>query len=81
VLRGLPGLDLDPEAVRAVLGDPDPVRAGIAAAAREARALLAIPGVAGVNLSGLASGRGYEFAAAVKAEVAGLIRAEAGHGR
>jgi methylenetetrahydrofolate reductase (NADPH) len=81
VLRGLPGLDLDPEAVREVLDDPDPVRAGIAAAAREARALLAIPGVTGVNLSGLASGRGYEFAAAVKAEVAELIRAEAGHGR
>ena len=35
---------------------PDPVAAGIAAAVAEARALLAVDGVAGVNLSGLASG-------------------------
>jgi methylenetetrahydrofolate reductase (NADPH) len=74
VLSGLPGLDLDPAAIEAVLADPDPVRAGIRAAGREARALLAIPGIAGVNLSGLASDRGYEFAASVKAEIAGLIR-------
>ena len=40
----------------------------------EARALLAIPGVAGVNISGLASARGYEFAAQVKAELAQRIR-------
>ena len=74
VLRGLPGLELDPAAVRRVLDDPDPVAAGIAAAAREARALLAIPGIAGVNISGLASARGYEFAAQVKAELAAHIR-------
>jgi methylenetetrahydrofolate reductase (NADPH) len=79
VLRGLPGLELDPAAVRRVLDDPDPVAAGIAAAAREARALLAIPGVAGVNISGLASARGYEFAAQVKAELAARIREEGGH--
>lgn len=80
VLTGLPGLDLDPAAVGAVLADPDPVQAGIRAAAREARALLQIPGVAGVNLSGLASARGYEFAASVKAQIAGLIREQHGHG-
>ena len=74
-LSGLPGLELDPAAVRGVLGHRDPVAAGIAAAAREARALLAIPGVAGVNISGLASARGYEYGAEVKAEVAGRIRA------
>jgi 5,10-methylenetetrahydrofolate reductase len=79
VLRGLPGLELDPAAVRRVLDDPDPVAAGIAAAAREARALLAIPGVAGVNISGLASARGYEFAAQVKAGLAARIREEGGH--
>jgi methylenetetrahydrofolate reductase (NADPH) len=79
VLSGLPGLELDPVAVRAVLSHPDPVAAGIAAAAREARALLAIPGVAGVNISGLASARGYEFGARVKAELAQLIRAGGGH--
>ena len=74
-LSGLPGLELDPAAVRGVLGDRDPVAAGIGTAAREARALLAIPGVAGVNISGLASARGYEYGAGVKAELAGRIRA------
>ncbi len=79
VLRGLPGLELDPAAVRRVLDDPDPVAAGVDAAAREARALLAIPGVAGVNISGLASARGYEFAAQVKAGLAARIREEGGY--
>jgi len=74
VLSGLPGLELDPAEVRAVLDDPDPVAAGITAAARQARALLSIPGVAGVNISGLASDRGYTFAAQVKAELARQIR-------
>ena len=76
VLAGLPGLELDPAVVRRVLDDPDPVAAGIAAAAQEARALLKIPGVAGVNVSGLASARGYVFAARVKAELAARIREE-----
>jgi hypothetical protein len=80
-LSGLPGLELDPDAVRRVLDDPDPVAAGIAAAAREARALLGIPGVAGVNISGAASTRGYEFAARVKAELAARIREERDHDR
>ncbi len=74
-LSRLPGLELDPAAVRAVLDAPDPVAAGVAAAARQARALLDIPGVAGVNISGLASARGYEFAARIKAELAQQIRA------
>jgi methylenetetrahydrofolate reductase (NADPH) len=56
-LSGLPGLELDPAVVREVLDDPDPVVAGIAAAARQALALLGIPGVAGVNISGLARKR------------------------
>jgi methylenetetrahydrofolate reductase (NADPH) len=73
-LGALPGLELDQAAVRAVLADPDPVEAGIAAAVREAAALLAIPGVAGVNLSGLGSARGYQYAAAVKAQLARRIR-------
>lgn len=80
-LSRLPGLELDPAVVRAVLDDPDPVAAGVAAAARQARALLAIPGVAGVNVSGLASARGYEFAARIKAELAARIRAEAADDR
>jgi predicted metal-dependent phosphoesterase TrpH len=73
-LSGLPGLELDPAVVRAVLDDPDPVAAGIAAAARQAGAMLAIPGVAGVNISGSASARGYEFSARIKAELAVRIR-------
>ncbi len=76
VLSALPGLELDPAAVRAVLAATDPVEAGIAAAAREAMTLLAVPGVAGVNLSGLGSARGYEYAAAIKAELARRIREE-----
>lgn len=49
LLNALPGLELDPAAVRAVLADPDPVEAGIAAAVQEAAALLTVPGVAGVR--------------------------------
>ena len=66
-------------AVRRVLDGPDPVAAGLQAAADEARALLRIPGVVGVNLSGLASARGYTYAAQVKAELAQRIRARAAH--
>lgn len=73
VLR-LPGLDLDEAAVATVLSAPDPVAAGIDAAVTEARALLAVDGVAGVNLSGLASGRGEVFAAQVKAEVGRRVK-------
>ena len=43
VLSGLPGLELDPAAVRRVLDDPDPVAAGITAAAGEARPCSASP--------------------------------------
>ena len=77
VLQRFPGLHLDDAAVARVLGAPDPVAAGIAAAVAEARALLAVPGVVGVNLSGLASAAGEETAAAVKAEVATRIREDA----
>jgi 5,10-methylenetetrahydrofolate reductase len=74
LLQRFPGLVLDPAAIDAVLATPDPVSAGIDAAAAEARALLAVPGVAGVNLSGLASGRGERAAAEVKAAVAAEVR-------
>ena len=76
----LPGLELDQAAVRRVLASPDPVAAGIAFAAGEARTLLSIPGIAGVNISGLASARGYEFAARVKADLAQRVRDEFGEG-
>jgi 5,10-methylenetetrahydrofolate reductase len=76
ILQRFPGLHLDDAAVQRVLSASDPVAAGISAAVAEARALLAVPGVVGVNLSGLASDRGEEIAAAVKAEVAVRIREE-----
>jgi methylenetetrahydrofolate reductase (NADPH) len=79
VLSALPGLELDPASVRRVLDDPDPVEAGLAAAADEGRALLGIPGVVGVNISGMASARGYIYAARLKAELARRIRAGGAH--
>lgn len=77
VLQNFPGLQLDPEQVSAVLDAPDPVNAGISAAVTEARALLDVDGVAGVNLSGLASGRGETVAARIKATVGRTILAAA----
>jgi methylenetetrahydrofolate reductase (NADPH) len=80
-LAALPGLELDRAAVAAVLAAPDPVEAGVRAAVAEALALLAVPGVVGVNLSGLASGRGTAFAAGVQAEVGTRIRETVPAGR
>jgi 5,10-methylenetetrahydrofolate reductase len=78
VLAGLPGLALAARTVEPVLSASDPVAAGIAAAVREAEELLAIDGVVGVNLSGLASGRGYRYGAEIKAEVGRAIRGARG---
>jgi hypothetical protein len=74
VLQRFPGLHVDDATVEQVLAAPDPRSAGIAAAVAEARALLEVPGVVGVNLSGLASGGGEDDGARVKAEVAAAIR-------
>jgi methylenetetrahydrofolate reductase (NADPH) len=76
VLQNFPGLQLDPEPVARVLAAADPVAAGIEAAVTEAGHLLAIDGIAGVNLSGLASGRGEFHAAEVKAEIGSRIRSQ-----
>ncbi|SDN53423.1 methylenetetrahydrofolate reductase C-terminal domain-containing protein [Geodermatophilus sp. DSM 45219] len=73
VLQRFPGLQMDDATVERVLAAPDPRSAGIAAAVAEARALLAVPGVVGVNLSGLASDGGELAGARVKAEVAAGI--------
>lgn len=73
-LTGLPGLQLDVESVQAVLTAADPVEVGIQTAVAEAQALLAIPGIEGVNISGLASAQGFGFAAEVKAEIGRRIR-------
>lgn len=74
VLTALPGLEIEPQTVAGVLAAPDPVAAGIEAAVAEARALLEVPGVVGVNLSGMASARGTAFAAAVQAEIGQRIK-------
>ena len=76
VLQGLPGLELDRRIVSGVVNAADPVEAGIEAAVQEARALLSIDGVEGVNVSGLASGAGTRVGARIKAEVGARIRAE-----
>lgn len=76
VLQRFPGLHLDAEKVRAVLSASDSRRAGIEAAVLEARALLAIEGVQGVNLSGLATEDGVEAGADIKAEIAYRIKEE-----
>ncbi len=74
VLTALPGLEIEPVTVHSVLAATDPVSAGIDAAVAEARALLAVDGVVGVNVSGLASSRGPGFAAEIQAEVGHRIR-------
>jgi methylenetetrahydrofolate reductase (NADPH) len=78
VLQGLPGLDLDQRVVDDVVTAADPVEAGIEAAVAEARALLSIGGVVGVNLSGSATAGGTRLGAEIKAEVGARIRAELG---
>ena len=77
VLQGLPGLELDPVVVESVVNAADPIEAGIKAAVAQARELLAINGIDGVNLSGSASASGTRRGAAIKAEVGARIRAEA----
>lgn len=72
VLQGLPGLELDPAVTQRVLGAADPVEAGIEAAVEEARALLSIDGIEGVNISGSASASGG--GAAIKAEVGRRVK-------
>jgi 5,10-methylenetetrahydrofolate reductase len=74
VFRRFPGLQVDEAVVERVLAAPNPREAGIEAAVAEARALLAVPGVQGVNLSGAGSGRGEDDGARVKAEVALRLR-------
>jgi methylenetetrahydrofolate reductase (NADPH) len=81
VLTALPGLEIAPDRLEAVLAADDPVEAGVAAAVDEAVRLLQLPGVAGVNLSGLASAGGVQAAAEIQAEVGHRIRAHRGDER
>lgn len=78
VLAALPGLEIAPERLETVLTAPDPVEAGIAAAVDEAALVLGMPGVAGVNLSGLASSEGVQAAAEIQAEIGRRVRAAQG---
>jgi methylenetetrahydrofolate reductase (NADPH) len=80
VLQGLPGLRVDHQMIEDVVNAADPVEAGIEAAVTEARALLLIDGIGGVNLSGLASASGTRMGAEIKAEVGARIRAERSDG-
>ena len=73
-LSALPGLCLDETRVERVLRAPDPEKAGVESAVEEALQLLSLEQVAGVNLSGLASGHGVQHAAEVKAEVGRRIK-------
>jgi 5,10-methylenetetrahydrofolate reductase len=77
VLLRFPGLGLDAERVADVLAAPDPVAAGCAEAVREARAVLAVDGVVGVNLSGLGTGRGERAGAEIKAAIGAEIKRSA----
>ncbi|MGI8456720.1 MAG: methylenetetrahydrofolate reductase C-terminal domain-containing protein [Propionibacteriaceae bacterium] len=76
VLEALPGLALDHSAVARVLAAADPVAAGIASAVALAAELMAVEGVQGVNLSGMASARSVAYAAEIQAEIGHRIRAE-----
>src|SRR6201995_2979865 len=78
VLQGLPLLDLASTLVDEVVNARDPIEAGIATAVGEARKLLSIRGIDGINLSGRASASGTRRGAEIKAEVAARIRAARG---
>lgn len=74
VLDDFPGLVLDHAVRRRVLDAPDMRRAGIETAVEQAIAMLDIPGVVGVNLSGAATSGTELEGAAIMAEVAATIR-------
>jgi hypothetical protein len=74
VLQAFPGFELPDDLVDRVVNAADPVTAGIDVAVEQARALLRIEGIAGVNLSGLASGRGELIAAEIKAAIGHELR-------
>ncbi|WP_204911030.1 methylenetetrahydrofolate reductase [Microlunatus spumicola] len=80
-LSALPGLEIDPARVEAVVTADDPVAAGIASAVDEAERLLDVEGVVGVNLSGMASARGVLDAAEVQAATGRAVRERVGRVR
>jgi 5,10-methylenetetrahydrofolate reductase len=81
VLERFPGLVVDPEVRRSVLEATDGREAGVTAAVDEALRMLAIEGVAGVNLSGSATAGPEDESAAIMDEVADRIRERLGVSR
>jgi methylenetetrahydrofolate reductase (NADPH) len=73
-LERFPGLVIDPRVRATVLGAGDGRAAGIEAAVAEARRMLAIDGVVGVNLSGSATAGPETESASIMDEVAMRIR-------
>ena len=77
VLSALPGLVLDRGLVDEVRAGGARPGAGVAAAAAEAAAMLSLPGVVGVNLSGAASTRSEAASAAMMAGLGRLVKQSA----
>ena len=73
-LAALPGLVLDRDVVARVAGAGGDPEMGILAAEAEAQAMLSIPGVSGVNLSGAASTTSETESAAMMARLGERIR-------
>ena len=73
-LGAAPGSAWTGTRVERVLRASDTEKAGVESAVEEALQLLSLEHVAGVNLSGLASGQGVQHAAEVKAEVGRRIK-------
>ncbi|MDQ2839255.1 MAG: methylenetetrahydrofolate reductase [Actinomycetota bacterium] len=80
-LASLPGLVLDPTAVAAAGHDPEGAHGGITVAVAEAAAMMAIDGVAGVNLSGSASKASEVDSAELMADLGRRIRQTGGRVR
>ena len=78
VLAALPGLVLDAGVVEEVRAGGARPGAGVAAAAAEAAAMLSVPGVVGVNLSGAASTRSEVASAAMMAELGRNVKQRGG---
>ena len=74
ILERFPGLEVDPALRRRILTASNGRAAGVAAAVDEARRMLAIDGVAGVNLSGAASSESELDSASIMADIATELR-------
>jgi methylenetetrahydrofolate reductase (NADPH) len=80
-LARLPGVGLDRDEVRRVLDAPRPVEAGIDRTVAEARALLQVDGVDGIDLSGPAATTSAADRVAVMRAIAERLRVVQAHAR